>query len=467
MRSRSRSVLACVPLMAVLTAAAEPFRLRAVSAGQRGFLGLLVVRDGQILEAQDASRLFTPASVIKLVVAATALHHLGPEHRLDTVLASSGMLEGGTLTGDLVLRGSGDPTWSRRFFPEDPRAPLRRLASQARAAGLRRVEGRLLVDAGAFPGPAHPRSRTFAERAAWYGAPVSSVAVEENVISVGIAAGPAPGLPIRAPDRVGPFSLLNRAVTVGPDRDGRGNVEFYSDPERGSLVVRGEYPLGEPAYEPQVSVPSPELLAGQALAFALRAEGIEITGGIELGTPAEAEPQPLARIQSPPVSEILVPILQNSHNWYAEMLLRSLALRLRGEGRLDLGLEIERDFLIQQVGVPADAFFLDDASGLSHQNLLSPEAVVALLDHVRRQSWRDAFVSALASPGHGTLRGAGDLPPMRAKTGTLAGTLGLAGYMHLESPQPILFAVFLNHRPSDRGLGPAEIAGRLRRWWTR
>jgi serine-type D-Ala-D-Ala carboxypeptidase/endopeptidase (penicillin-binding protein 4) len=433
-------------------------------AAHRGMRGMLAVRAGQVVASEDAARLFLPASVLKLIVAATALHHLGPEHRFQTVLAAAGPMEGGTLGGDLVLQGSADPTWNRRFFPADPRTPLRQLARQAHAAGLRRVSGRLFVDTSRFPGPAFPRNRSFYERSTWYGAPVSPVAIDENVVQITIAPGSAEGLPILAPERAGPFALMNRAVTVGVDRRGRGNVEFAADPERGLLIVRGEYPLGEPAYEPQVSVPTPERLAGEALVEALRDEGIELDGSVEVAPAPVAGLRPLARIASPPLAEILVPILQKSHNWYAEMLLRALAMELKGQGRLDLGLDLERDFLTREVHLDPDAFYLDDASGLSPQNLVAPEAIVAVLDYAWRQSWREAFVSAMASEGQGTLRGQTSLPPLRAKTGTLFGVLSLAGYLHPESPDPTIFAVFLNHRPGQEGSGHAELAGLLRQW---
>jgi D-alanyl-D-alanine carboxypeptidase len=139
---------------------------------------------------------------------------------------------------------------------------------------------------------------------------------------------------------------------------------------------------------------------------------------------------------------------------------------VKGSGRLDLGLDVEREFLEQQVGVAGSAFFLEDGSGLAPGNLIAPEAVVALLGYVTRQPWRDTYVRALAGNGEGTLGGWGNLPPVRAKTGTIQHTLGLAGMLHPEQPEPTLFAIFINHR-TNRDTARSEMISLLKRWSAR
>ena len=114
--------------------------------------------------------------------------------------------------------------------------------------------------------------------------------------------------------------------------------------------------------------------------------------------------------------------------------------------------------------MPADAFFLDDASGLSRSNLIAPEAVVTLLEYVLQQPWRDAFVSALPASPYGTLKHWPELAGLRAKTGTLQHTVGLAGYVNQKGRAPLAFAAFVNHWPEQRYLARASIAELLRAW---
>jgi serine-type D-Ala-D-Ala carboxypeptidase/endopeptidase (penicillin-binding protein 4) len=462
-----------VPLVAWLTLAwtaqcggttGSSFRPAAAPASERSLRGWLAVRGLDVLASQNSRRLFVPASVLKLVVAAAALHALGPDHRRTTVVAAAGPLVDGVLKGDLVLRGAADPTWNARFHPADPREPLKQLARQVRDAGIRRVTGNLVVDASRFPGPSQSLNHTLVERSLWYGAPCSAAAVDENVFPLRMAAGLRVGAPGRLSTDIPLFDLANRIVTVSPGR--KGSVEMYPGLDGRTLVARGDYPMDEPPYTVKASVPDPDLYAGEVFLQILRESGVGIAGQVRVvhAAPREASAKPVGRIQSPPLSEILPVILGESHNWYAEMLLRILAFEARGEGRPDLGLEVERTFLREEVGIPDGAFFLDDASGLSPDNLLAPEAVVALLEYALRQPWREVFVSALAAPGQGTLRHWPPLPKVRGKSGTLQQTVALAGYLDPSARNPIAFAVFVNHWLDQRYDARTDIAGLLRTW---
>jgi D-alanyl-D-alanine carboxypeptidase len=154
------------------------------------------------------------------------------------------------------------------------------------------------------------------------------------------------------------------------------------------------------------------------------------------------------------------------------MLMLQVALARTGEGRYDDGIEALEAFLTDEVGVDEKQFALDDVSGLSPENLLSPRTVVSLLRFAWHAPWRDAFTAALAQPGTGTLVGWPALPPVAAKTGTLKHTLTLAGVLdagaagatQAPTSEPVLFAVFLNHDLRDRGTQRREVAELLRSW---
>ena len=448
------------------------------SAEERGLRGVLAIRGERIVAAENADRLFVPASVHKLIVAAAALHHLGPEHRIVTTLragtpaagtpAAGTPVDAGTLTGDLILEAAGDPTWNDRFHAGDPRAPLALLARRL-AAGVRRVTGDLVVDARRFPGRAFPTSRPASEYAYAYAAPTSALAVGENAVEVEIAPGPRIGAPgkmrLLAGGAGGSPRLVNHIVTVAKERHGVGTVDFLPVWEGDTIVGRGEYPISEPPYVISLSVPSPALHAARHVFAALTAAGVDVAGEVRLTRSPTAAGEPiLARIESPPLAQLLEPILTDSHNWYAEMLLRVVAAEVEGAGRLDAGLELLRRFLEDEVGCSPDAFHLDDASGLSPYDLITPRAVVELLRYVHSQPWRDVFLSALAQRGEGTLEVWPGLPPVAAKTGSIRQTLALAGYLDPGSPEPVVFAVFLNHQPGERAPRRARVARLLKSW---
>jgi serine-type D-Ala-D-Ala carboxypeptidase/endopeptidase (penicillin-binding protein 4) len=472
-RSRQRSSLRAVGLAGIVALVAVTAGAR---AGQdRGFTGLLAIRGEQVLAEENADRLFVPASVHKLVVAAAALHHLGPEHRSVTRVRAAGLVveapgPGGgerELRGDLVVEAAGDPSWSAALRDCDARRPLRELALQLRAVGIARVTGDLVVDASRFPGRSIPLDWGRGDAALGYGAAPSALALDENVVRLSMAPGRAVGEPARLTAPAG-LELVNQTATVSRARHGKGTVDFLPVWGTSTVVVRGEYPISEPPFAVRLAAPDPLERAARALQEELEAAGVAIAGGIRVvaTAPPAADDAVLAAVSSAPLADVLALVLADSHNWYAEMLLRQLAREVAGEGRLDAGLEVERRFLEEAVGLEPSWFVLDDGSGLSPSNLLTPRAVVELLRFCLEQPWSRVLLDSLSSGPKGTLATWGRTPAIAAKTGTLRHTQTLAGVLGAAEPgtEPVVFAAFLNHRADARPSLKSEIVRRLWEW---
>ena len=188
------------------------------------------------------------------------------------------------------------------------------------------------------------------------------------------------------------------------------------------------------------------------------------------GSTASGSATVLAELRSPPLESLLPDILTDSHNWYADMLALTIGLEVAGSGRFDDGVGVVSDFasgLVDGAATPApapDGVWLEDGSGLSPANLVTPSAVVRLLAHAASRPWGGALIDALAAPGEGTLRSWPRLPPVAAKTGTLRHTVGLAGVLHPRSATPVFFCYFVNHRPGPPAPARREIAAALRAW---
>ncbi len=426
------------------------------ASAQRGWLA---VQGERQLDSHRADELFVPGSVLKLVVVATALHHLGPGYRVVTELrptgkwadgpSADGTLAVGTLAGDLVWVAAGDPTWNHLLFADDPYLPLRQMVGSLKDRGLRRIEGDLVIDLSHFPGRSLPLGRPLGDLMAAFGAPAAAVAVDQAAAVVRIAPGSRPGAAGSARSLTPGLEVEAQLITVGAERHGKGTVDFLPDWQQPRLLVRGEYPLSEPSYRVEVPMPAAELHAGHVLRRILAEEGIELRGQVRLSSTAPTTGEPWASWSSPPLSAWLEPILSDSRNWWAEMLLRVVARAVVGEGRYDEGLAIEGRFLTAVVGVEVASFRLDDASGQSVYNLLTPRTVVELLRFVAGQPWGRKFIDALARPGRGTLKHATDLPPLAAKTGTLTVARGFAGYIDPRAELPVIFAVFTQHSPAS------------------
>ena len=458
-----------VALAGLLSADAAAGQTRAAPAdgAHRGFLAARLTDDGRlrVLEELHAGQLFVPASVLKLVTVAAALEHLGAEYRWTTALRARGAVDGTVLDGDLIVAAGADPTWG----PEGgAMAALAALAGQVRAHGITRIAGDLVVDLSRFPGRRHPLDREYGDLPYAHGTPPAALAVDEATITVHVAPGTAIGSParVRAPDGI---EVINRTTTVGQDRHGSGTLDFVPVWGSDTLLLRGEYPISEPAAMVTASDPAPARRAAQRLRQALDAAGVTLEGGLRFqGQPAPpGERTPLAEYLSPPLAEQLAPILTDSHNWYADMLILTLGREVAASGRFEDGVEVVATFLAgipdMGIGAPREPWLLD-GSGLSPANLVTPRTVVRLLAYAMRQPWSRTMIEALPGPGEGTLEFWPRLPPVAAKTGTLRHTVALAGILDPDSDAPVVFCYFINHHPEQRTAARREIADALRRW---
>ena len=462
------AAVACLAVAAARGAEAQP--AVAGDGAHHGYLAARITDGGEleVLDELNAGRFFVPASVLKAVTAAAALEHLGSGYRWRTRLTSAAEVAGEVLDGDLVIEPGADPTWGRDRFPGGAAEPLAALAEQVRARGVARVTGDLVVDASRFPGRPHPLDRGFGDLPYRHGTPPAPLAVDEATITVRVAPGASIGAPARveAPD---PLTVINLTTTVGRDRHGAGTLDFLPVWGTDTLLLRGEYPLSEPPFTVPVSDPAPSLRAARRLRAALGGAGVTVDGEVrvERTRPAAAGPGPvLAELPSPPLDDLLDPLLTNSHNWYADTLALTLGKEVAGTGRFDDGVEVIADFALGLRDAPAagpDDLAIRDGSGLSAANLVTPAAVVRVLAHAARQPWGDRLIEALARPGRGTLRAWPRLPAVAAKTGTLRHTVALAGFLDPASENPVVFCYFVNHH-QGRAAARRAIAAALRSW---
>lgn len=467
-RALAAIVLAALAGAALPAAQAQP----AADGALRGWLAARLLDGGalQVIDERNAGRLFVPASVLKVVTAAAALEHLGPGYRWRTRLTAGGEQAGETLDGDLVVEPGADPTWGE-FFDDGAAGPLAALAGQVRARGVTRVAGDLVVNAGRFPGRRHPLDRSLGDLPYRHGAPPAGLAVDEATITVRVAPGPSRGTParVRAPDGI---DVINRTLTVGRGRHGAGSLDLLPVWGADALLLRGEYPISEPAFSIPASDPAPMLRAARRLRDALRAAGVTVAGVVRVEAwtpPGSGRDRTLAELRSPRLRELLPAILTRSHNWYADTLILTLGLEAAGTGRFDDGVEVVADFAadLSGGGAPAAAGpALRDGSGLSSGNLIAPATVARVLAHAAGRPWGPMLIDALATPGEGTLAAWPRLPPAAAKTGTLRHTVALAGILDPGADVPVVFCYFVNHDPRPRSAARSEIAAALRRWRT-
>lgn len=403
----------------------------------RGLWGVAIADPrGRIVYERNSGRLFVPASSTKVIVAAAALWMLPEDYRFRTTVYGTGPIRNGVLEGDLVLYGRGDPTLSRRFARGGP-GPLEQLADSLAQRGITRVSGDLVGDASWFDSTTTHSDWESGDLAWAYAAPVAALGYNDNSVQVRVTptqSGSPPTIDVW-PD-YGGLLLANRARTVS--RDSSRRFDFRRLVGTNIIQADGDVPADTRPRTESLAVPDGALYAAEAFRRALEVRGISIGGRVRSHydpfTSASASASILAERQSLPIDSVIVPILESSNNWYAEMLLKTLGREILGRGTWEAGLEVEKAWLRDSLRLDTSMIWLSDASGLSHHDLVAPRAFLTILQRMKNHRRWESFRNALPQGGEsGTLRSRftrGALAGrVRAKTGSIGNVNTLNGYI--------------------------------------
>ena len=428
---------------------------------------------GRVIFNRNGDRLSVPASNTKLVVAAAASVLLPPEYRPRTSLYANGTITNGVLYGDVILYGRGDPTWSERCYTIDTLAPggcdstwtaVAAIADSLRARGIRRIAGKIVGD-GSYLEPTlvHWAWNEF-DLNWWYAAPVSGLGFHDNTIDFQIRPGAAVDQPplITWNPPIPFFTFENRARTVPSDSGTTIGDNFFRKPGTLDIWAEGTVSVTRSPWIESFAIPDPNYYAARALQEALQQKGVSVEGGAASTTDSMAYRSlrccgaPIVEYSGRPLPDIIFPILNTSQNWFAEMLLKTLAREAGDTGSWSKGLAVETRFLVDSVQIDSMAFDLQDGSGLSAGNLVSPRAFVQLLSYMYRHPKRAPFIAGLprAQQRGSLLRRFAGTPVegrVLAKTGSISRVNTLSGYIEKADGRVITFSIQANaHDISNR-----------------
>src|SRR6266849_2309125 len=453
----------------------------------RGFWGVEVtaLSSGKTLYSLNPDKLFTPASNTKLFTTAAALALIGPDYKFRTTVETAGTLDRyGRLNGDLLLVGHGDPNLSGRELPydlrtqrnDDPIQALESLADTLVQKGVKFVDGDIVADDSYFAFERYGEGWSQDDLVWADGDPVSALTINDNVIFVNIL--PADRVGERAFVHITPFAdyyrIDNRIITtpVGTVR------KIFINREPGSTVLTlwGNTPLDDAGANEALALEDPAEFAAALFRQLLEKRGIVIygrqhtrhtelasistftvtaiapsisRGGDEPSRSLQNQPLVLASYQSKPLIEDVRVINKVSQNLHAEILLRLLGRERGTAGTVEGGLEVLRGFL-NQAGVPSDQYVFYDGSGLSRQNLVTPHAVVQLLQYADSQPWGVSFRDTLPLAGtdgslYDRFKALDVQGRVRAKTGSLGGVKALSGYATTNRGEAVAFSILSNN----------------------
>ena len=414
--------------------------------------------NGQVLMEKNPDLPLVPASTMKIVTGSAALSALQPDFVFVTeVLADK--VKGPTV-GNIYLKGSGDPYLvTEQLF---------KLTREVRDKGLTEVKGNIVVDDSYFiPGEPLDEQEKLGPRA--YHAPYSALSLNFNSVRITVHPGAKSGDPAQVLfDHISEYSTVKaRVKTVNGQQPANLAINRECTQKGGDVVVvSGAIGTAAASKSRYVNVCTPSLYAGEVFKEFLLREGVKVNGKVVQGkVPATAVSY--YRFESLPLVIIVYYLNKYSNNVMAELLGLALGAATYGApGTREKGLAAIRKYLFS-IGVDEGHFVLSEASGLSRNNRLSASALVkCLLTTARSFPYNVEFISSLGVAGvDGTLKekftDAGARRRIRAKTGTLRGVKGLAGFGLSRDGKVFAFAILVNS--GDTGAGFIDYGERIAR----
>ena len=429
-----------------------------VRSGTWGAMVVSLTR-GDTLFAQNPGASMLPASTMKVFTSAIAFERFGPHYHFSTDALRDGTVGAdGTLTGNLYLRGDGDPALSGKFLPGGPSAPMNRLADLVASKGIKRVTGRVIGDATAFDDVKVPEGWLTRYLQASYAARISALSLNDNLVIVAVTPT-APGQPasvaLEPSNNAIPLSASVRTVA------GAGARLSFAKSSTGTITARGSIGIRAGTRRYVYIVEDPASFATGAFRNALIARGIAVDGGIGLGkTPENATT--VASLLSPPLSRLITAMNRESINHYAELLFKNSA---RGPERNAVGSATGASTLLNQffaTKIKADTTELEfaDGSGLSTLDRATARAQVQLLSYAHKASWGPWLHASLPVAGNSEtlsrrMRNTPAAGNLHAKTGTTNDVVALAGYVTAVNGEVMAFSFLYNGR--DRSVARSLI----------
>ncbi|WP_347550118.1 D-alanyl-D-alanine carboxypeptidase/D-alanyl-D-alanine-endopeptidase [Pseudalkalibacillus hwajinpoensis] len=400
---------------------------------------------GKLLFDHHGDTRLTPASNMKLLTAAAALQTLGPEYQFTTEILTDQAVENGQ-TGDLYLKGKGDPT----LLPED----FDEIARTLKKGGINRINN-LIGDEYWFDDQYLSEDIIWSDEHEYYGAQVSALTAspdndyDSGTVKIVVTAG---AIGEEASVTVFPetevISIVNHARTSEANKET--DISIHRTHGTNTIIVEGTIAENSPPEKSWIAVWEPAKYALNLFANSLKKNGIEVVGFEKVAKVPE-KATVLFEKKSMSLSELLIPFMKLSNNGHAEVLIKEMGKVKKGEGSFEAGLEVVKEVLREE-GLNPDEMSLRDGSGISQVTLIQPNQLTLLLYNLQQKEWFEPYFTSLPIAGvpdrmvGGTLRerfrNTVAQNVVHAKTGTLIGVTSLSGYIVTE--QPLIFSIILN-----------------------
>lgn len=463
---RNKIVLLCLLICLHLLAGAQtpaPVKWLLQAPYMRGASFSLVVKDvqeGRTVYSYDTDRLQSPASVLKTVATATALEILGEDYRYPTTLEYDGILENGTLEGNLYIKGSGDPSLGSSHFAPGQNKFLSTWIAALQKAGIKHITGSVISDESIFDTEGVSIKWLREDMGNYYAPGSYGISIFDNMYKLSLqtgAAGTRPVLKGTEPDI--PFiRFKNYLKTALVSSDSAYIIGAPLDDVR---YLYGVLPANREAYVLKGDIPDPALYLARYLTDQLQQKGIRVDGSpscyrieVEENRWKKGERKEIVTTYSPTLREIASVCNHVSHNLYADALVKTVGLQYKPRrnemiSSFGRGVQVVKEYW-EKKGLDVFPLRMNDGSGLAPADKVSAGFMGELLVYMATESAvSDAFIASLPQAGiegsvRNFLKGSKLQGKARLKSGGITGVRSYAGYITKDG-KTYAVAVFSNN----------------------
>ncbi|MCO6496033.1 MAG: D-alanyl-D-alanine carboxypeptidase/D-alanyl-D-alanine-endopeptidase [Chitinophagaceae bacterium] len=375
-------------------------KLASEPAYRKATISLLVknTKDGSVLISKNADVGLASASTLKIITSATAYELLGKGYTYKTPVVYRGTISNGVLNGDLIIKGSGDPTFgSWRYAGTKETGIIDEIINNLSRSGINDITGHVFVDESLMDGEVIPDGWIWQDIGNYYGAGARSFNWRENQFDLFLKSGSTIGSPVSIsgtnPNYITGLHLASKLKSA---KAGSGDNAYIYLPLFGKTgYVRGTIPVNENRFSISGTMPDPARQFAITLEAALKKKPVE---DIDKEYPSVVDVQNFNtdrtafQIQSPALDSISYWFLQKSINLYGEALLKTIAVESGKEGSTQEGVNVTRDFW-KKKNIGIANLGLIDGSGLSPQNRITTNDLVSILLYAQKQSWFSSYFS--------------------------------------------------------------------------
>lgn len=463
---RNKIVLLCLLLCLHLLAGAQtpaPVKWLLQAPYMRGASFSLVVKDvqeGRTVYSYDTDRLQSPASVLKTVATATALEILGEDYRYPTALEYDGILENGTLEGNLYIKGSGDPSLGSSHFALGQNKFLSTWIAALQKAGIKHITGSVISDESIFDTEGVSIKWLREDMGNYYAPGSYGISIFDNMYKLSLqtgAAGTRPVLKGTEPDI--PFIRFKNYLKAAPVSSD--SAYIIGAPLDDVRYLYGVLPANREAYVLKGDIPDPALYLARYLTDQLQQKGIRVDGSpscyrieVEENRWKKGERKEIVTTYSPTLREIASVCNHVSHNLYADALVKTVGLQYKPRrnemiSSFGRGVQVVKEYW-EKKGLDVFPLRMNDGSGLAPADKVSAGFMGELLVYMATESAvSDAFIASLPQAGiegsvRNFLKGSKLQGKAHLKSGGITGVRSYAGYITKDG-KTYAVAVFSNN----------------------